>query len=361
MPSIKDISVSAYKVPTDKPESDGTLEWESTTMVLVEVTGAGKKGLGYTYAGKSTAVFIDEILQDEVLGKDCFNIPGIWSAMKAAARNQGHCGVAFTAISAVDCALWDLKAKILDLPLTKLIGALKEGMPVYGSGGFTSYSIRELQDQLSGWVEEGINQVKMKVGRNPRKDGQRVQAVRESIGPEAKLFVDANGAYSVKQAIKQANIFAEYDVRWIEEPVSSDNLEGLNFIKNKAPGGMDIAAGEYGYRLFYFENMLRAQAVDVLQADGTRCGGITGFLRAGTVAKARHIPFSAHCAPSLHLHAAPALANFRHAEYFHDHVRIEKMLFEGFQEPVDGMMKPDLDCSGIGVEFKHQDAEEYKI
>jgi L-alanine-DL-glutamate epimerase-like enolase superfamily enzyme len=361
MPSIKDIAVSAYKIPTDKPESDGTLKWESTTMIVVEVAAAGKKGLGYTYANQSTVPFIQSILKDQVIGIDCFDIPGAWRAMKTAVRNEGLCGVAFMAISAVDCALWDLKAKMLGLSVAKLIGSVKEGMPVYGSGGFTSYSIRELQEQMSGWAEDGINQVKMKVGRNPRKDGQRVEAAREAIGPEVKLFVDANGAYSAKQAIKLANKFAEYDVCWMEEPVSSDNLTGLNFIKNKTPGGMDITAGEYGYRLSYFKDMLRAQAVDVLQADGTRCGGITGFLRAGTIAKARHIPFSAHCAPSLHLHAAPALANFRHAEYFHDHVRIEQMLFDGFQQPVDGVMKPDLDRPGIGVEFKHQDAEEFKI
>jgi L-alanine-DL-glutamate epimerase-like enolase superfamily enzyme len=173
--------------------------------------------------------------------------------------------------------------------------------------------------------------------------------------------VDANGAYSVKQAVDMASRFAAHGVSWMEEPVSSDNLRGLHLIRNEAPAKMEIAAGEYGYRLSYFENMLQAQAVDVLQADATRCGGITGFLRAGTVAKARHMPFSAHCAPSLHVQAAPALPNFRHAEYFHDHVRIEKMLFDGFCEPVEGVMKPDLGRPGLGLEFKHQDAEEYRI
>jgi L-alanine-DL-glutamate epimerase-like enolase superfamily enzyme len=361
MPTIEDITVSAYQVPTDKPESDGTLAWDSTTIILVEAAAGGETGIGYTYANKSTASFIQSALKNQVTALDCFDIPEAWRAMKTAVRNEGHCGVAFMAISAVDCALWDLKAKVLDLPLVKLIGAAREGMPVYGSGGFTSYSISELQEQLENWVDEGINRVKMKVGRHPEKDVQRVQAAREAIGPEAKLFIDANGAYSTKQALDLANKFAEYSVCWMEEPVSSDNLIDLNFIKNRVPAGMDIAAGEYGYQLFYFEDMLRAQAVDVLQADGTRCGGITGFLRAGTVAKAWHMPFSAHCAPSLHFQAAPALPNFRHAEYFHDHVRIEKMFFDGFCDPVDGVMKPDLDRPGLGLEFKHQDAKEYKI
>src|SRR5699024_4986593 len=273
----------------------------------------------------------------------------------------GNCGVAFMALSAVDNALWDLKAKLLGLPLIKLIGAERKGMPVYGSGGFTSYSIEELEKQLAGWVDEGIPRVKMKIGRHPGKDLQRVQAVREAIGPDAELFVDANGAYSVKQAGALAKQFADEGVSWFEEPVLSDDLDGLRFIRQHRPAGMEVAAGEYGYRLSYFNDMLAAGAVDVLQADATRCGGITGFLRAGTVCDGWHRPFSAHCAPSLHLHAAPALSNFRHAEYFHDHVRIEKMLFDGFRAPEKGVMKPDLSRPGLGLEFKYADAQEYEI
>src|SRR5699024_10282910 len=159
-----------------------------------------------------------------------------------------------------------------------LIGAVHEGMLVYGSGGFTSYTTHELQEQLAGWVDEGIHRVKMKVGRQPGKDVQRVAAAREAIGSDADLFVDANGAYSAIQALVLANKFADQGVCWMEEPVSSNNLTGLHFIRNEAPAEIEIAAGEYGYRLSYFKDMLQAQAVDVLQADGTRCGGITGFL-----------------------------------------------------------------------------------
>src|SRR5699024_9867765 len=150
-------------------------------------------------------------------------------------------------------------------------------------------------------------------------------------------------------------------VSWFEEPVLSDDLDGLRFIRQHTPAGMEVAAGEYGYRLSYFNDMLAAEAVAVLQADATRCGGITGFLRAGAVCDAYHRPFSSHCAHSLHLHAAPALPNFRYAEYFHDHVRIERMLFDGFQMPEEGVMKPDLSRPGLGLEFKYEDAKEYEI
>ncbi len=186
------------------------------------------------------------------------------------------------AISAVDNALWDLKARLLDLPLVNLLGAVRDGVPVYGSGGFTSYSHEQLQKQLGGWVDSGIPRVKMKVGTHPEKDVERVGVAREAIGSQAELFVDANGAYSRKQAIEFAYRFKnDLGVTWFEEPVPSSDLSGLNFIRDSAPAGMDITAGEYGYDIVYFRRMLESFAVDVLQADATRCAGITGFLRCG--------------------------------------------------------------------------------
>ncbi len=358
---IEHLEVSAYEIPTDSPESDGTLTWDSTTLVLVTVRAGGKKGIGYTYAGKPAAVLISRKLGAIVTGSDALDIPAIREAMIRSIRNEGSCGIAYMAVSAVDNALWDLKARLFDLPLARLIGMCLEGMPVYGSGGFTSYSLARIQDQLGGWVDEGINRVKMKVGRNPGKDLERVKAAREAIGEDAELFVDANGAYSTSQALEEAAGFAQYGVTWFEEPVPSANLAGLNFIRQKKPPSMDIAAGEYGYEPDYFRHMLESGAVDVLQADATRCGGITGFLEAGTICQSFHLPFSAHCAPSIHLHAAPSLAAFRHAEYFHDHVRIEHLLFDGVQKPVNGVMKPDPDRPGFGLELRQKDAEKYEI
>jgi len=164
----------------------------------------------------------------------------------------------------------DLKARLLDLPLITLLGAVRANVPVYGSGGFTSYSMAQLQEQLGGWVADGISRVKMKIGRQPASDLDRVRAAREAIGPGAELFVDANGAYTRKQALATACAFTEFDVSWFEEPVSSDDLDGLRLLRDRAPAGMEIAAGEYGYDLFYFRRMLEAGAVDVLQADATR-------------------------------------------------------------------------------------------
>jgi L-alanine-DL-glutamate epimerase-like enolase superfamily enzyme len=358
---IEEISTSAYTIPTDAPESDGTYNWNKTTLVLVEAAAGGKHGLGYTYASVATARQIDESLTDLVRGRNAMDLPGAWSAMVRAIRNLGRPGIASMAIAAVDSCLWDLKARLLGLPLVKLVGACRAAIPVYGSGGFTSYSIERLQKQLGDWASQGIGRVKMKIGTHPERDLARVRAAREAIGEDVELLVDANGAYSRKQALAQAAAFADLGVRWFEEPVSSDDLEGLRLLRDRAPAGMEIAAGEYGYDLWYFRRMLEAGAVDVLQADATRCAGISGFMQVGALCQARSLDLSAHCGPSLHVHPCCSLLPARHLEYFYDHARIEGMLFDGAVTPIDGKLHPDLNRPGIGLELKHPDAEKYCV
>lgn len=351
---------SAYTVPTDAPESDGTLAWNSTTLVLVEIEAGGRHGLGYSYADAAAAALVQGLLAGVIEGRDALDITGAWLAMRVAVRNLGHAGIAAMAISAVDNALWDLKAKLLGLPLCKLLGAVRASVPVYGSGGFTSYDDAQLRRQLSGWAHDGFKMVKMKVGREPQHDLARVGVARMAIDGCVQLFVDGNGAYTRKQALQMARGFVDEGVAWFEEPVSSDDLEGLRLLRDRAPASMDIAAGEYGYDTTYFRRMLQAGAVDVLQADATRCLGISGFMQAAALCEAFHIPFSAHCAPALHLHPSCAAAALEHIEYFHDHVRIENMLFDGVVEPADGRLQPDLARAGLGLEFKHADAERYR-
>jgi L-alanine-DL-glutamate epimerase-like enolase superfamily enzyme len=346
-------------VPTDFPESDGTFEWNSTTLVLVRSFAGNKQGLGYTYADTATATLIHDLLSPAVKGQDAMAPNANWNAMVRRTRNLGRPGVVSMAISAVDIALWDLKARLLNLPLITLLGAVRESVPIYGSGGFTSYSDSQLAHQFADWVEQGISRVKMKVGRDAEADVRRVGAARTAIGPDVELFVDANGAYSRKQALAQAQKFAEFNVTWYEEPVSSDDLAGLRLLRNRAPAGMDIAAGEYGYDAGYFRRMLAAGAVDVLQADATRCGGITGFLQAAALCEAHHLPLSAHTAPAVHTHLGCAATPLRHLEYFHDHVRIENMFFDGARLPVNGELAPDVSRPGMGIEFKRADAQRF--
>jgi len=361
-PAVERVAVAAYSIPTDAPEADGTYQWGRTVLVVVEATAGGTTGLGYTYADTATARAVHDHLVPLVRGRDPFDGPALWVEMGKKVRNLGREGVCATAISAVDVALWDLRARLLGLPLVRLLGAARAAAPVYGSGGFTSYPVQKLQEQLAGWARQGIPRVKMKVGTHPEDDFRRVKAAHEAVGNGVELFVDANGAYSVKQALSFACRYAAVGVTWFEEPVSSDDLAGLRLLRDRAPAGMDIAAGEYGYRPLYFRRMLEAGAVDVLQADATRCGGVTGFLRAAALCEAFGLPFSAHCAPALHLHPCCATtADFRHLEYFHDHARIEQMLFDGAGTPAGGVLRPDLSRPGLGLDFKHKDAERFKV
>src|SRR5665213_3638987 len=281
---LQKASVSVYTVPTDAPEADGTFSWDSTTMVLVHLEAAGKRSLGYTYADASTAKLAETLLHQVVLGQDAFAHGAILQSMWHTIRNLGGTGIAMMAIAAIDNALWDLRARLLDVPLVSLIGRVRDSIPVYGSGGFTSYTDDQLAKQFGGWAEQGFTMMKMKVGTDPARDPHRVSTARHAIGDAPRLFVDANGAYTVAQAIRLAKVFGEEAaVAGFEEPVSSDNLIGLNQVRSRVPAGMDVAAGEYGYTAWYFRRMLDAEAVTVLQADATRCGGISGFLSAASL------------------------------------------------------------------------------
>jgi L-alanine-DL-glutamate epimerase-like enolase superfamily enzyme len=357
---VESVSVSAYTVPTDAPESDGTAGWDATTCVVVEVGAGGKIGLGYTYAPAAAGKLIEEKLAEIVRGSDAFAIAETWEAAGAALRNAGRPGIGFMAISAVDLALWDLKARLLELPLVDLLGWARDGAPIYGSGGFTSYSLDRIREQLGGWVEQRIPRVKMKVSREPNRDPERLDAARQAIGDETELYVDSNGALERKQALHWAERFArEWGVIWYEEPVSSADFEGLRLLRDRGPAGLDIAAGEYAYVPADFRNLIANGCVDCLQADVTRCGGITGFLRAGALAAAFDLDLSAHCAPSASVAACCAVPRFRHLEYFHDHVRLEPLLFDGVPEQENGVLKPDRSRPGAGLELKRADAERY--
>ena len=359
--AIERLQAAAYRIPTDGPEADGTIAWDATTLVVVQIKAGGQTGVGFTYADATAVPLILNLLEGVIKGRDSNDIPGCWMAMQRAVRNIGRSGLVACAISAVDNALWDVKARGLGMSLTSLLGRCRDCVAIYGSGGFTTYSDEKLRDQLSGWVErDGCRFVKMKIGSDPQRDPHRIEIVKAAIG-ECQLFIDANGALSVKQALALVDQCMEADIRWFEEPVTSDDLCGLHLMRERAPGHMDIAAGEYIYTSDDGRRLLEQGAVDVLQADVTRCGGITGFLQIGALCEAHHIDLSAHCAPAMHRHVACAVPRLRHIEWFHDHVRIEQMLFDGAPVPEDGVIKPDLNRAGHGITFKLQDAERFRI
>jgi L-alanine-DL-glutamate epimerase-like enolase superfamily enzyme len=355
MNTIEALDVSAFTVPTDAPESDGTLEWDSTTIIVVEARSGATRGLGWTYAPEATGRVVEEVLLPVVRGRSLEELAAIWLDCGAQLRNAGRPGIAFCALSAVDLALWDLRARLLDVPLVSLLPAAHDRVPVYGSGGFCSYSLEQLGEQLAGWVEQGIPRVKMKLGRDPERDPARLDAARAAIG-DAELYVDANGAFSAKHAVGWAARYVEeWDARWFEEPVSSADFEGLRLVREHSR--LDVAAGEYAYVPADFRNLVGC--VDCLQADVTRCGGITGLLRVNGLAAAHGLDISGHCAPQLSAHALCGVDRLRHLEYFHDHVRIESMLFDGVLEPVNGALLPDRSRAGHGLQLKRADAQRW--
>jgi L-alanine-DL-glutamate epimerase-like enolase superfamily enzyme len=354
---LAEVRASVFVVPTDAHESDGTLEWDQTTLVLVEAAAGGETGIGWTYGAAAAAKVVDDELASIIGGMSALDVRGAQLAMRRGLRNAGYPGIGASAVSAVDIALWDLKAKLLGVPLVTLLGAIHETAPVYGSGGFCSYTDEQLARQLAGWVDDGIPRVKMKVGREPDRDLDRVRVARLAIGDEAELYVDANGAFVPQGALRFADAYAAWGVTWFEEPVSSNDVDGLRLVRSKAPPGMEIAAGEYAYTPDDFRGLLGA--VDCLQADVTRCGGITGFLQAASLAEAFELDLSGHTSPTIHAHVICAIAKARHVEWFHDHVRIERMLFDGFLEPEGGELRPDRTRPGLGLELKREDAQRY--
>jgi len=356
---IEEVTATAYTVPTDRPESDGTLEWDSTTIVVVEVVAAGMQGIGYTYSHQAAAEVVSATLAPLVTEMDALAPPRAWAAMQKAVRNFGRQGLCAMAISAVDIALWDLRAKLLDQSLADSLGRFREAIPAYGSGGFTSYSDDELAEQLRGWVERGCERVKIKVGREPERDPERLAAARAAIGEEVELMVDANGAFDRRGAARWAERYAEYGVSYFEEPVSSDDTEGLRWLRDTVPAGAAIAAGEYAWDLPDLERL--AGCVDVLQGDVTRCAGITNLLGADGICRAHGLPFSAHCAPQVSAHLCCALERAVHVEHFHDHERVESMLFEGVIELEDGKLRPDPARPGLGIELKRGEAERFEV
>ncbi|MCB0940487.1 MAG: mandelate racemase [Mycobacterium sp.] len=348
-PVIDRIEVTAYRFPTPHPEADGTLTWDATTAVVVHLHTDDCVGLGWTYSGAAAGVVVKDNLTSVVRNRDPMDIAGAWLAMHRACRNIGTKGLAMQAISAVDIALWDLKARMLDIPLAALLGQMRDTVPVYGSGGFVNSSCAEIAQDVAQWKAAGCTQMKIKVGRDygtdPDWDLERVSRLREFAGPDVELMVDGNGAYSVGQAKRIGAQLDALGVRWFEEPVSSDDKPGLAEVR--AAISADVAAGEYISDTYDAEAM--AAVVSCLQLDVTRCGGYTGFLRGAAVAAAHNREVSGHCAPALHAPVAAAVPNLRHVEWFTDHARLEPLLIDGLPEVGCGALRVTNHAAGHGM------------
>jgi L-alanine-DL-glutamate epimerase-like enolase superfamily enzyme len=359
---IDTVEVHCYQVPTATgAESDGTLRWNSTAVTVVELNADGLTGVGYAYCHPAARTVIETKLSSILLEADPWMPERSWAQMQVELRQLGHAGLAMMALSAVDIALWDLKAKLLDVCLADALPRFHESVAIYGSGGFTNLTDDQLREQVHEWIRAGCRSMKIKVGSDKLADPSRIDVVRVEAGPDAELMVDGNGAYTVPEALLWGECFRDQGVDYFEEPVSSENLRGLAEVRCRAPAGLSIAGGEYGWDLPYYGQMLDADAVHILQADVTRCGGITNLIRIDGLCKARNLPFSAHCAPAVSAHACCAMESVLHIEYFYDHQRIERMLFDGTLDPCGGRLTPDRERPGLGIELKRDEAARFAV
>jgi L-alanine-DL-glutamate epimerase-like enolase superfamily enzyme len=349
MERVEGIEATTRTIPTGPSESDGTFEWQETTVVLARVRAGDEVGLGYTYADASVAGLIENRLGPAIEGRDAGAVAACWASMRRALRNAGQAGAGAMALSAVDIALHDLRARLLGVPAHRLLGIARDAVAMYASGGFCSWDDERLREWCAAVAPAG--RVKIKVGREPDADLDRVRVAR-SAAPGAELMVDANGAYrSVAEAALWAERFAAAGVSWLEEPLSSDDLAGLRLVRERAPAGLAIAAGEYAWSPLDARRMLEAGAVDVLQLDVTRCGGITGALMIDALAWAHGAATSLHCAPAASVVAGTAMHTVRHLEHFHDHVRVEDQVFEGVPVAGHGLLAPG-ERPGLGIEVR---------
>jgi len=315
---ITNVRTTLVQVPMRKPArwATGGLTHVGELYVSVE-TDEGITGLGVTYNHPETSAIIEQRLVTVVVGRDPFDIEGIWRDMYDGVHTLGQQGLVFNALAGIDIALWDLKARALDLPLHRLLGSCRESVPVYGSGGFVNYSVDELVEEAIGFVTDGIPRVKMKIGiddgANVREDLRRVAAVRTAVGDDVEIYVDANGSYRAKQAIAVAERLADLGVAWFEEPVHAADREGLAAVA--ARSSVPVAAGEFEYHLHAFRSLMENRAIDIVQADVGRVGGITPWTKIAHVAEAFNLPMAPHAFDVVHLHLMCSTPNAQVLEH----------------------------------------------
>ncbi|HJQ44545.1 MAG TPA: enolase C-terminal domain-like protein [Jatrophihabitantaceae bacterium] len=351
-PAIDEVEVSVRDFPTPKPEADGTLQWTKTTAVCVTLRAGGEAGLGWTYSSSAAAQVVMGELRDAITGMSALDVGRGFSTMRRACRNIGTRGLVMHAISAVDIAWWDLKARLLGASLCDLLGRQRDAVPVYGSGGFVTMTDSELATEVEHWSELGCTAMKIKIGEGwgscVERDLTRTMRLRALAGDGVALMVDANGGYSRGQARRVGKRLDELGVAWFEEPVTSDDTEGLRALRDAL--SCDVAAGEYATDEAEINSLL--PVVDCMQLDVTRCGGYTGWLRGSTLAAAARMDVSAHCAPALHACVAASIPNLRHVELFADHERIERELVDGVPDVVGGALVLDTHVRGHGMQLR---------
>jgi L-alanine-DL-glutamate epimerase-like enolase superfamily enzyme len=361
---ITDVTTTELFMPDVPGIQDSTIRHRGSGRGAVFVhikTDEGFEGLGVGQSG--TRELIEKSLKPLLIGQDPLSHEKLWDDMFWRVRGFGRKGLAFCAISAVDIGLWDLKGKIFNAPLYKLIGPYTDTVPIYGSGGWTNFSEDELVREQVSYVERGIPRVKMKVakdfGKSENEDVRRLAAVRKAVGDDVEIFIDANNGYYAKQAIAMARRFAEYNVGWFEEPVLADDIDGLAEIARAID--IPVATGEHEYTKYGFKDLISRGGADIVQPDIGRVGGVTEWLKVAHLAHAFNLPVAPHAVQLVHLHVACCTPNLKVVEYLGVSDEADRVWYTEFPEQKDGMWSPYPDRPGLGLELNPEAVRQYSI
>ncbi len=363
---INDVTVQCYSWPRPRPISNGKYTYATVRLNLVCVhTDEGVTGVGWAGGpglSASMTVALVEHFRDALMGEDPFNYRRIWENMWLP-KVVGRRGLTTWIISAVDIALWDLMGKALGKPVHKLLGGFRDRIPTYVAGGYyeEGKGLRELAQEMEESLKLGARAVKMKIGGvEINQDVERVRVVRETIGPDVKLMVDANNAYVAYQAVEIARKMEPYDVFWFEEPVAPDDYEGHARVARAS--SIPVATGENEYTRYGFRDLIQHGSASILNADAQILGGITEFMNVASLAAAHDLHIAPHGAQEVHIHLVAAIPNGLILEFYRETVNpLHGQIFkESLTLDEDGCVRVPQ-SPGLAMEPNWEVLEPYRV
>ena len=362
---VTDVKMETYRWNRARPIRNGRYVYATAGLNVVKVeTDEGITGIGLT-GGVQDAEDIGrailEHLKQYAIGQDPFDNERVWDDMWQP-KLVGRRGITTRIISGVDIALWDIKGKVAGRPVYKLLGGFTDRVPVYIAGGYyeEGKTLEDLAAEMTKAVGMGANAIKMKIGGAPiNEDVERVRIVRQAVGQNVKVMVDANCAYRFYEAIEIARKMEPYDVYWFEEPVNPDDYDGHRLISEATT--IPIATGENEYTRYGFRDLIEDRCAAILQPDALIMGGITEFMKVAAMAQSHDLPVAPHGNQDVHVHLVSAIPNGLTVEYYSDST--DPMWGKAFKETLeveDGHVSPP-DRPGIGIELNDEALAPYRV
>ncbi|MBI4305540.1 MAG: mandelate racemase/muconate lactonizing enzyme family protein [Chloroflexi bacterium] len=362
---ITDVKSEAFRWPRHKPIRNGLYTYTHSGLNVVKIeTDEGVTGIGLgggMQDSPDVSVAMVEHFKQVLIGRDPLDNERHWYEMWRP-KLVGRRGITTRVISGIDIALWDLKGKVAGLPLYKLLGGYTNRADTYIAGGYyeEGKGLKELALEMEKNIELGARAVKMKVGGAPiNEDIERVRVVRETVGPDVKVMVDANNAYRHYEAIEFARKAEKYDLFWFEEPVEPDDYAGQAAITHATT--IPIAAGENEYTRYGFRDMINVRAVDILQPDALILGGITEFMKVAALAQANDLDIAPHGNQEIHIHLVVAIPNGLILEYYRDSVDpMHGRIYKDTLRIKDGYVYAP-DRPGLGIDINYDALEKHRV